>query len=121
VLGYPTYAAYGASKWGVVGLTKVAAIEYGPRGIRVNCVCPSSVDTPMLAAQANAAEELAALKAAAAIGTLIAPEQIAAVMHFLAADDCPAITGQALVIDGGVTAGISEEVVRLARTGEATS
>ena len=114
VIGYPTYGAYAASKWAIVGLTKVAALEYGARGIRVNCVCPSSVDTPMLAAQITGTQEVAALLAAAAIDVLISPEQIAAAMHFLVADDGPVISGQALVIDGGATAGVSPTVIRLA-------
>jgi 3alpha(or 20beta)-hydroxysteroid dehydrogenase len=115
VIGYPTYSAYSASKWAVVGLTKVAALEYGARGIRVNCVCPSSVDTPMLAAQVTGAEEAEAFRTAAAIDALISPDQVAAAIHFLVADDCPVISGQALVIDGGVTAGVSPGVIELAR------
>jgi 3alpha(or 20beta)-hydroxysteroid dehydrogenase len=114
VCGYPTYAAYAASKWAVVGLTKTAALELGPRGIRVNCVCPSSVDTPMLAEQSDADSEVAALQAAAPLTGLIKPEQVAAAMHFLAADDCPFVSGQALVIDGGATAGISMRLIDLA-------
>ena len=47
-MGFPGYAAYSASKAAVIALTRVAALEYGPRGIRVNCICPGSVDTPML-------------------------------------------------------------------------
>jgi 3alpha(or 20beta)-hydroxysteroid dehydrogenase len=117
VLGYPTYAAYAASKWAVVGLTKVAALEYGPRGIRVNCVCPSSVNTPMLRNMASRESETAALLAAAPIDQLLEPDHIAAAMHFLVAEDCPLISGQAVVIDGGATAGISTRIIELARRG----
>jgi NAD(P)-dependent dehydrogenase (short-subunit alcohol dehydrogenase family) len=117
VLGYPTYAAYAASKWAVVGLTKVAALEYGPRGIRVNCVCPSSVNTPMLRNMASRDSETAALLAAAPLDDLIEPEHIAAAMQFLVADDCPLISGQALIIDGGATAGISTRLIELAMRG----
>ena len=46
VVGFPGISAYGASKWGVVGLTRHTAVELGPSGIRVNCVCPTGVETP---------------------------------------------------------------------------
>src|SRR5258708_33833163 len=71
-------------------------MEYGPFGIRVNAICPSSVDTPMLAAQAGGAVEAAVARIASPLGRIIAAEDIAALMHFLAADDCPVISGQAL-------------------------
>ena len=57
--GFPTYGAYSASKAAIVSLTRVAAVEYGPLGIRVNAICPSSVDTPMLAAQPGGEVETA--------------------------------------------------------------
>ncbi|MFC4942942.1 SDR family NAD(P)-dependent oxidoreductase [Pseudonocardia sp. GCM10023141] len=110
-LGLPGYGAYAASKAAVLALARVAAVEYGPLGIRVNCVCPSSVDTPMLHAQVNGALEAALSKAASPLGTLSSPEHIAALVHFLAADDCPQISGQALAIDAGMTAGYSTELL----------
>jgi 3alpha(or 20beta)-hydroxysteroid dehydrogenase len=118
VVGYPTYGAYGASKFAVVGLTKIAALEYGERGIRVNCVCPSSVNTPMLAVQSNGASEVAVLGAGAAVKGLVEPAEVAAVVHFLVADDCTKMSGQALVIDGGLTAGISPTLIDLASAKE---
>jgi 3alpha(or 20beta)-hydroxysteroid dehydrogenase len=114
VIGYPTYGAYGASKFAIVGLTKIAALEFGGRGIRVNCICPSSVDTPQLAADPNGHVEVAALGSAAAVHRLIQPEDVAAAMHFLVSDDCPVISGQALVLDGGATAGISPTFIEIA-------
>jgi 3alpha(or 20beta)-hydroxysteroid dehydrogenase len=114
VIGYPTYASYGASKFAIVGLTKIAALEFGGRGVRVNCVCPSSVETPQLADDPTGALEVAALGCASALKGLIQPEQVAAVMHFLVADDCPVINGQAIVLDGGVTAGISPSLIEMA-------
>ncbi len=114
VMGYPTCGAYGASKFAIVGLTKIAALELGSRGIRVNCVCPSSVNTPQLAAQGNGASEVAVLGSMAGVRNLIEPEEVAAAMHFLVADDCPVISGQAIVLDGGATAGVSPTIVELA-------
>lgn len=106
-MGFPTYASYAASKAAVVALTQVAAIEYGPRGIRVNCVCPSSVDTPMLRAQPGGQVEAAVARAAAPLGRISEAEHVAALLHFLAAGDCPLLSGQAISIDGGASAGIS--------------
>lgn len=105
--GFPTYGAYSASKAAIVSLTRVAAVEYGPLGIRVNAICPSSVDTPMLAAQPGGAVEAAVARIASPLGRIIAPGEIAALMHFLAADDCPVISGQSLNVDAGALAGFS--------------
>src|SRR5258708_29976759 len=82
-------------------------MEYGPFGIRVNAICPSSVDTPMLAAQAGGDVEAAVARIASPLGRIITAEDIAALMHFLAADDCPVISGQALSVDAGALAGLS--------------
>jgi 3alpha(or 20beta)-hydroxysteroid dehydrogenase len=71
----------------------------------------------MLAAQPTGAQEEAALRAAAPIDVLISPEQVAAAMHFLVADDCPVVSGQALMVDGGATAGISPAMIELAVAG----
>ena len=107
LLGTPGYASYAVSKFGVVGLTKVAAIELGPRGIRVNCVAPTTVNTPMLETFPSAKQEAAAYSQASALGRVIEAEHVAALVHFLAADDCPVISGQAIAIDAGITAGVS--------------
>jgi NAD(P)-dependent dehydrogenase (short-subunit alcohol dehydrogenase family) len=107
LIGLPGYAAYTASKAAVVGVTQVAAVEYGPRGIRVNCICPSSVDTPMLAAQDNRDMEVELCRVAAPLGRIIDPREVAALIHFLAAEDCPMLSGLAIPIDGGMTAGMS--------------
>lgn len=110
-IGFPTYGSYAASKAAVISLTQVAAIEYGPLGIRVNAICPSSVDTPMLAAQPGGEIESAVARLASPLGQIIAADHVAALMHFLAADDCPTISGQALTIDAGGTAGFSIDAV----------
>lgn len=106
LIGMPTYGAYVASKFAVLGVTKTAAIELASRGIRVNCVCPGSIDTPM-AQQGDAEAEIRVVKTLAPLGRLGKPEEVAALMHFLAADDCSYITGEAIVIDGGWLAGPS--------------
>jgi len=106
-VGLPTYACYAASKAAVIALTKVAALEYGPLGIRVNCICPTSVDTPMLKAQPGGELEAALARTAAPLGRICSAEDVAALLHFLSADDCPLISGQAVSIDGGATAGFS--------------
>ena len=102
LLGVATYAAYSASKAAVVSLTQTAAVELADKGIRVNCVCPGSIDTPMLRQQANADIEIGFIERAAAAGRIGQPEEVAALTHFLAADDCRYITGQAIMIDGGL-------------------
>ena len=102
LLGVATYAAYSASKAAVVSLTQTAAVELADKGIRVNCVCPGSIDTPMLRQQANADIEIGFIEKAAATGRIGQPEEVAALVHFLAADDCRYITGQAIMIDGGL-------------------
>ncbi len=108
VMGFPDYASYNASKYSVVGLTQVAAVELGPRGIRVNCVCPTSVRTAMLETFGEGMREARVLSAASTLESIIDPEHVAAAMQFLAADDCPVISGQPLMIDCGISAGISK-------------
>lgn len=102
LLGVATYAAYSASKAAVVSLTQTAAVELADRGIRVNCVCPGSIDTPMLRQQSNADIEIGFIEKASAAGRIGQPEEVAALIHFLAADDCRYVTGQAIMIDGGL-------------------
>jgi len=104
MVGFPTYGAYVASKWAVVGLTKSAAIELGPRGIRVNCVCPGTIDTP-INQQAGAEAELVLVSTIAPVGRIGTPEEVAAAIHFLAADDASYVTGAAIEVDGGWLAG----------------
>jgi len=94
-------APYVASKFAVVGVTKTAALELAGRGIRVNCVCPGNIDTPMGAPP----EFLAVTNAMTPLGRPGRPEEVAALFHFLASDEAAYITGQAICIDGGMTAG----------------
>ncbi|MFN8545489.1 MAG: SDR family NAD(P)-dependent oxidoreductase [Candidatus Binatia bacterium] len=97
-------APYNTAKAGLVNLTRTVAIEYGRRNIRANCICPGCVDTPMLdlvlAMSPHTREQLGARHA---LGRTIRPEEIANVVLFLASDESSAITGAALVVDGGFT------------------
>ena len=100
---------YNASKGGVVILTKSMAIDYGRRGVRVNCICPGGITTPLLEDIINAeGMEMYrdTLTDRHVLGRLGAPEEIAAAASFLASDDASFVTGHALVVDGGFTAGM---------------
>ena len=101
--------AYCAAKGGVVVMTKALAIDHGPQGIRVNCLCPGDVDTPMLAADAEARRMSYAdyMKGAAnrPLGRVGTVEELARAALFLASDDSSFMTGAALVVDGGGIAG----------------
>lgn len=108
--GAPTYATYVASKAAVIGVTKTAALEFAPRNIRVNCVCPGTVDTPMIYDEAGSTE-LAISKLMMPLGRLCQPEEVAALFHFLVADDCSFVSGQAICIDGGMTAGLGLGII----------
>jgi NAD(P)-dependent dehydrogenase (short-subunit alcohol dehydrogenase family) len=102
-------SAYNASKGGVVMLTKSMAIDYGRRGIRVNCICPGGVDTPMLRSITDSdGMDLyrEKLREEHLLGRFGRPSEIAAAAAFLASDDASFITGHALVVDGGFTAGL---------------
>ncbi|MGO8872599.1 MAG: SDR family NAD(P)-dependent oxidoreductase [Acidimicrobiales bacterium] len=102
-------SAYNASKAGVVMLTKSMAIDYGRRGIRVNCICPGGIDTPMLRSVTEPeGMELyrERLRDEHLLGRFGRPSEIAAAAAFLASDDASFVTGHALVVDGGFTAGL---------------
>ena len=100
-------SAYNASKGGVVLLTRQMALDYGPRGLRVNCICPGMIDKPMTAALSEPALEpiRERFREQHALGRFGRPEEIAAAALFLASDDASFVTGSALVVDGGWTAG----------------
>ena len=108
LVGGDEAAAYCAAKGGVVLLTKAMAIDHARQGIRVNCVCPGDVDTPMLPADAQARgmkwEDYLASAANRPMGRIGRPEEIARAVLFLASDDASFMTGAALVVDGGGTA-----------------
>jgi NAD(P)-dependent dehydrogenase (short-subunit alcohol dehydrogenase family) len=109
LVGGNAAAAYCAAKGGVVLLTKAMAIDHGPQGIRVNCVCPGDVDTPMLPEDARRRgmkwEDYLATASDRPMGRIGKPEEIAAAVLFLASDEAHFITGAVLTVDGGGTAG----------------
>jgi len=102
-------AAYCASKGAVVLLTKAMALDHAPQNIRVNCICPGSVDTPMLSGEMEARggvdEARPAFAAKHPLNRIAQPEEVAAAVVFLASPEASFITGVALSIDGGRTAG----------------
>lgn len=115
LVGFPGLSAYGMSKWGVVGLTKHAAIELGPKGIRVNAVCPTGVDTPFVGDEA--AEHWAVRSQSLAnqhVDRLASADEVAAAIHFLASPDAAMVNGHALPVDGGMAAGMSVQLIEAA-------
>jgi NAD(P)-dependent dehydrogenase (short-subunit alcohol dehydrogenase family) len=96
--------AYGASKAGLLGLTRSACALLGPDGIRVNAVCPGAVDTPLLAPLLELPGAKENLIAHTPLGRLAQPEDIASVVRFLLSDEAAYISGASLTVDGGMTA-----------------
>lgn len=108
IVGGPSAAAYCAAKGGVVLLTKAMAIDHGPHGIRVNCVCPGDTETPMLTDDAQKRgipwEKYLADAANRPLRRIGTPEEIAKAVLFLASEDSSFMTGATLAVDGGGTA-----------------
>jgi 3alpha(or 20beta)-hydroxysteroid dehydrogenase len=92
-------AAYTASKWGLRGLTRVAALELGPRGIRVNAVHPGYIETPMTASAPPAFR--GANEALTPLGRVGMPEEVAALMVFLMSEESSYLSGAEIAVDGG--------------------
>ena len=109
-------SAYNASKAGVVMLTRNLAMDYGRKGIRANAICPGFIDTPMLHGIFNLpgfAEHGARIVDTHVLGRLGRPEEIANAALFLASDEASFITGHALAVDGGFTAGHRMGITKL--------
>ncbi|MCF3650611.1 SDR family NAD(P)-dependent oxidoreductase [Synoicihabitans lomoniglobus] len=110
LMGLRDRAAYCTTKFAVVGLTKSMALDHAVDQVRINCVCPARVETPFVTARIqeypDPAEAYRQMSATQPIGRMARPEEIAAAMLYLASDDAAFITGSALVIDGGMSAGI---------------
>jgi NAD(P)-dependent dehydrogenase (short-subunit alcohol dehydrogenase family) len=106
LVGFPAHAAYAASKHGVIGLTRSAALEYARRGVRINALCPGFTRTPMVdrITGATAAGE-AALAAGIPLRRLGTVEEIGAAAAYLCSQEAAFMVGHALVLDGGIVAG----------------
>lgn len=107
LVGFPGYAAYAASKAAVVNLTRCMALDHAPQGIRVNAVCPGSIDTPLLQQYFEASEDADVARREDAEAHPLGigqPEDIAAAIYYLSSPDASYVTGHALVVDGGYTA-----------------
>ena len=105
VVGFPGIAAYTASKHGLIGLTKTAALEYATRGIRVNAVCPGVIRTPMVERFTRGDPEAEAqLVASEPVGRMGTPDEVAAAVLWLCSDAASFVTGHAMVVDGGFVA-----------------
>ena len=105
LVGLPGRASYHASKHGVLGLTKSAALEYAPRGIRINAVCPGTIATPMVAdMEAKGELDMAEAIRNQPIGRLGTADEIAAAVLWLCSPGASFVVGVALPVDGGYTA-----------------
>jgi NAD(P)-dependent dehydrogenase (short-subunit alcohol dehydrogenase family) len=105
ITGAPMLAPYAAAKHGVIGLTKTAALEYARRNIRVNALCPAYTRTPILDALGSRPSTLDSMAAAIPMQRLGRPEEIVQAMLWACAPENSFMTGQAITLDGGLTAG----------------
>lgn len=105
LIGLPQRAAYHGTKHAVLGMTKSAAVEYASRGIRINAVCPGTIDTPMVAEMLEPqAEAMAEIMKQQSIGRLGRAEEVAAAVLWLCSPAASFVIGVALPVDGGFTA-----------------
>ena len=104
LVALPGNAAYVASKHGVVGLTRTAAMEYAKDGIRVNCVCPGYIHTPMTAPGMREADRLARMIASEPVGRMGNPEEVAEAVVWLCSNAASFVTGHTMAVDGGYMA-----------------
>jgi NAD(P)-dependent dehydrogenase (short-subunit alcohol dehydrogenase family) len=104
LIGNPMQPAYNAAKHGVVGLTRHGALRWAEQGIRVNCVCPGVIRTPMTAPITQNPEITKTIEAITPMKRMGEPEEIASAIAWLCSDQASFVTGHPLVIDGGATA-----------------
>jgi len=104
LVGIENLSGYVASKHGVVGITKTAALEYATRGIRINAVCPGYVQTPMTQNRLKDPEVQKRIEAIHPMGRVGTPEEVAETVVYLCSDAASFVTGHAMAIDGGWTA-----------------
>ena len=105
LIGTPALGSYSAAKHAVVGLTRTACLELGMFGIRVNAICPGVIDTPMASALGMPPEIMERIGKAHALGRIGKPIEVARAVLFLASDDASFVSGAALTVDGGFSAG----------------
>lgn len=102
--GHGLGSGYTASKGGVIALTRLVAEQYGPHGVRANCICPGATDTPMTGGVYRQPERIEQMRRAIPLGRVALPHEIGDVAAFLLSDDAAHVTGQVLAVDGGSTA-----------------
>jgi NAD(P)-dependent dehydrogenase (short-subunit alcohol dehydrogenase family) len=109
IVGIRDRFGYCATKFAVVGMTKCMALDHADTGVRINCICPGRVETPFVAARLaeypDPAKARAEMSGTQALGRMGQPDEIAAAALYLAADESAFVTGSALIIDGGWSAG----------------
>jgi NAD(P)-dependent dehydrogenase (short-subunit alcohol dehydrogenase family) len=107
LVGFPGWAGYAATKGAIISLSQQAAVEYGPDGIRVNCLAPGTIMTPMneeiFRTAADPQALIASWKSSHALGRFGQPAEVAAAAAFLLSDDATFITGDCLRVDGGLS------------------
>jgi NAD(P)-dependent dehydrogenase (short-subunit alcohol dehydrogenase family) len=104
LIGSESAHAYTASKGGMIALSRALAVEFGPKNIRVNCICPGAIDTPMIAPVLEPLRKTGQQLLVSPIRRLGTPEDIAYCALYLASDESTFVTGATFVIDGGYTA-----------------
>lgn len=108
LVGLPDRAVYSAAKGAILSLTRASAIDHVEEGVRVNCICPGTVDTPWVAritaGYSDPEEARERMKARQPHGRLVSPEEIAAMAAYLASGDAGSVIGAAMIVDGGMTA-----------------